>query len=223
MGAKKNTDKQNQVVDGSTALPPEELLENQTAGQGLELIDESVVDESDKDAIVGTGGGVASSSTTHIVTVPASQYDPEAGVQRDLSDDKSTKRNDISETMITEAVLKFMESFGIQSILAEMQGLRDELKFHTAVRDGGITCAMVGVQVNCPECGLRLISPSLTAVQGAKGACYEHPFHESTQLGGKQCRLKGQKFKSPVIYLEALNPDALKPAKLEEALTGVTQ
>lgn len=77
----------------------------------------------------------------------------------------------------------------------------------------GIDATMVGGMFNCPECGLRIIGPSLTAIQGAKGAYYEHPFEESPKLQGQKCRLIGQKFKSPVIRLEMVNPQALTPAK----------
>jgi len=65
---------------------------------------------------------------------------------------------------------------------------------------------MVGAFFNCPECGLRLDGPSLTAIQGSKGANYVHPFGESPKLGaGIRCRLAGQQFKSPIVRLEFVN------------------
>lgn len=77
----------------------------------------------------------------------------------------------------------------------------------------GINATMVGGIFNCPECGLRIVGPSMTAVQGSKGAFYEHPFEESPKLNNQKCRLIGVKFKSPIVQLEFVNPAGLTAAK----------
>lgn len=77
----------------------------------------------------------------------------------------------------------------------------------------GIYATMVGGMFNCPECGLRINGPSLTAVQGSKSAYYEHPFGEAPKLNNQRCRLIGVKFKSPIVLLEFVNPSGLTATK----------
>lgn len=74
---------------------------------------------------------------------------------------------------------------------------------------GALEAIMVGGEFNCPECGLRINGPSRTSTQGTKSAFYEHPYTESPKLSGKQCRLIGQKFQSPIVRLQFVNPQGL--------------
>lgn len=83
-------------------------------------------------------------------------------------------------------------------LLAEIARLNDQLSA-SRVNEEGLLADMVGGIFNCPKCGLRLNSPSLT---GAKGGLYEHPFQESVKLSGQQCELKGLKFKAPIVFLQ---------------------
>lgn len=61
----------------------------------------------------------------------------------------------------------------------------------------GILATMIA-DVYCPECGLKLDGNSAT---GPKLQFYVHPFASSPKLGGEQCRLRGQKFQAPKIFL----------------------
>ncbi len=77
-----------------------------------------------------------------------------------------------------------------------------------------IRATMVGGQFNCPECGLRISGTSMP-VQG-QGSVYEHSFDDSPRLSGAgrdpKCRLKGMKFRAPVIELQFVNPPTLTKA-----------
>lgn len=96
-----------------------------------------------------------------------------------------------------------------EEMQAEMQSLRSFVavsKVAAAMDENGIQAEMIGATFNCPLCGLRIIGPSLT---GQKGVLYEHPFDDSPKLSGQKCELKGQKFKSPVVYLQFAKPRPL--------------
>lgn len=81
--------------------------------------------------------------------------------------------------------------------------LRKEIATVAASGTNGISTQMVGGVFDCPVCGLRIQGPSMTA---QKGGFYEHPFGEAPKLGGKQCELKGVKFKPPVVFLQFATP-----------------
>ncbi len=92
---------------------------------------------------------------------------------------------------------KEMDSALRAELLGEIARVRDQIR--SEISDRGLSLQMVGGIFNCPVCGLRLDSPSLT---GMKGGRYEHPFGTSPQLGGVQCKYIGRKFKPPVVFLE---------------------
>lgn len=87
-----------------------------------------------------------------------------------------------------------------------VQGAKDEMKSIVRTAENGISAQMVGGTFNCPECGLRIQGPSLTAQIGKNQGYYEHPFDDAPRLAGQKCRLKGVKFKPPVIFLESVTP-----------------
>lgn len=146
--------------------------------------------------------------------IPVLKEDPPIGKQLDdidavlglrdlkaLEDVKYSRRDEVQE-MIAQAIDKLrLEMVGGLPVVA-------------AVMDqGGIQAHMIGATFNCPLCDLRITGPSLT---GQKGVLYEHPFDDSPKLSGQKCKLKGQKFTSPVIYLQFATPQP-------RPLTGKTE
>jgi predicted RNA-binding Zn-ribbon protein involved in translation (DUF1610 family) len=121
----------------------------------------------------------------------------------DITDDG---RSTPAPEPISEVVQKAITPLSIQ-IRKEMEDrfavMMSEIKQAASAQSNGVTAQLIGGTFNCPECGLRIAGPSMT---GQQNALYEHPFGESAKLSGQQCRLKGQKFKAPVIYLEAVKP-----------------
>lgn len=113
-----------------------------------------------------------------------------------------------------EAMLSALES----KLISEIARLNDQLS-STRISSEGLLADMVGGIFNCPKCGLRLNSPSLT---GIKGGLYEHPFQESPKLSGVQCELKGLKFNAPIVFLQFADPK-LQPRELPSPLTSVTK
>jgi len=93
-----------------------------------------------------------------------------------------------------------------EEMFAEMQAIRSSIGESKSLDKNGIQALMIGATFNCPICDLRIIGPSLT---GQKGVLYEHPFDDSPKLSGRKCELKGQKFKSPVVYLQFATPRPL--------------
>ncbi len=105
----------------------------------------------------------------------------------------------------------------VEAQIEELTTIRETQPVHdpgpAPVSGSGIDATMVGGMFNCPECGLRIDGPSLTAIQGSMSSNYAHPFGDSPKLSGQKCRLIGQKFKSPIVHLEFVNPAGLTGAK----------
>lgn len=117
----------------------------------------------------------------------------------------------IQGSLVEPPMHEYVRALAHRTIVDLAAELRHELRLElksiaTATPENGILARAVGGAFDCPKCGLRLISPSLTS---QTGGLYEHPFGESSRLGNKQCELKGVKFSAPLVFLQFQKPRPL--------------
>lgn len=134
---------------------------------------------------------------------------------KDQSESPATTATSV--TVIPDAVPPNTElALQVGSMYSRLRELEARLDLHvnaepvaslTAPTSTGLAVTMVGGIFNCPECGLRFNAPALITTKSGNAGFYEHSFDESPKLAGKKCRLSGIKFKSPVVFLEFVNPE----------------
>lgn len=112
-----------------------------------------------------------------------------------------------SELTVTRGLLSAELDALETRMLSMMQSVLGETKKVPAVHEYGITAVVVGAEVNCPHCNLRLQGPAkITQVGRQHQGLYEHPFDDSPKLAGQKCPLKGHKFEAPVMFLKSVKP-----------------